>query len=62
MWIVKPPAGCKGIGIRLVTDPCTQIKERAIVVVSRYIGAKRALQKSPMTLQKDLLTCSCRAM
>jgi hypothetical protein len=37
MWIVKPPAGCKGIGIRLVTDPSTQIKEKAVVVVSRYI-------------------------
>ena len=57
MWIVKPPAGCKGIGIRLVTDPCTQIKERAIVVVSRYIGAKRALQKSPMRLKRELRSC-----
>lgn len=30
MWIVKPPAGCKGIGIRLVTDPSTQVRHSCV--------------------------------
>ncbi|EKX39526.1 hypothetical protein GUITHDRAFT_56064, partial [Guillardia theta CCMP2712] len=37
-YIVKPPAGCRGIGIRLISDPNTQIKEKAVCVVSRYIS------------------------
>jgi hypothetical protein len=51
MWIVKPPAGCKGIGIRLVTDPSTQIKERAIVVVSRYIDRPCLINKTKFDLR-----------
>jgi hypothetical protein len=51
MWIVKPPAGCKGIGIRLVTDPSTQIKERAIVVVSRYIDKPCLINQTKFDLR-----------
>jgi tubulin polyglutamylase TTLL4 len=51
MWIVKPPEGCKGIGIRLVTDPSTQIKERAIVVVSRYIDNPLLINQTKFDLR-----------
>jgi hypothetical protein len=37
LYIYKPPAGCKGIGIRIITDPATQIKQQANAVVSHYI-------------------------
>jgi len=50
-WIVKPPAGCKGIGIRLVTDPSTQIKEGATVVVSRYIDKPCLINKTKFDLR-----------
>jgi len=38
MYIVKPPDGCKGQGIRIYNDPIAHTKASLACVVSRYIG------------------------
>ena len=38
MYIVKPPDGCKGHGIRIYNDPIAHTKPSAACVVSRYIA------------------------
>ena len=38
MYIVKPPDGCKGQGIRIHNDPIAHTKPSATCVVSRYVA------------------------
>ena len=38
MYIVKPPDGCKGQGIRIYNDPIAHTRPSLACVVSRYIA------------------------
>lgn len=38
MYIVKPPDGCKGHGIRIYNDPIARTKPAMVCVVSRYLA------------------------